>query len=142
MKGKTMKNLILVAFVLCLSFPAFAADTPRTPTTTPLRDDVVLFVWEGLDGDDTGVPVETSACRYLTAHVYSGTYGSSTVTVEGSNAPLSSTSEWVGLNDPQGTAFSKTADGLEAIQDRPKWFRPRTASGTSADIDVGVVCQK
>lgn len=139
-----MKHIILAALVLCFtSLSVFAADTPRTPTETKLRDDVVLFTWAELDGDDTGVPVEVSACRQLTVHVYSGTYGSSTVTVEGTNDPAYATSsEWAPLTNPQGTAISKTADGIEKVQELPYFFRPKTASGTSADIDVGLLCQK
>jgi hypothetical protein len=133
--------LIFTATVLA-ALPSFAADTPRTPTTAPLPKDAVLFTWLGLDGDDTGVPVDVSACAQLTAHVYSSAYGSSTVTVEGSNDVLSTSAEYVGLTDPQGNAISKTADGIEAVEEHPKWFKPRTASGTAASVAVGLLCQK
>ncbi len=132
--------LFFVTFITA-AIEANAADTPRTPTVAQLPKDVTIYTWTGLDGDDTGVPVDVSACRKLTAHVYSGTYGSSTVTVEGSVA-ATSLNEWVGLTDPQGTAFSKTADAIEAIEEQPKFFRPKTASGTSADIAVGLLCQR
>lgn len=142
MKGSPMKHLLLLAAVVLAAFPSFAADTPRTPTTVPLPKDAVLFTWSGLDGDDTGVPVDVSSCVQLTAHVYSSTYGSSTVTVEGSNDTLASSSEYAPLTDPQGTAISKTADGIEAVEEHPKWFKPRTASGTAANVAVGLLCQR
>lgn len=139
-----MKHLILAALVLCVtSLAAFAADTPRASTETKLRDDVVLFTWEGLDGDDTGVPVEVSACRHMSFHVYSGTYGSSTVTVEGTNDDAgASSAEWVGLKNILNSAISFTADGIDEIHERVFYLRPKSASGSSADIDVGLLCQK
>ncbi len=134
--------LALAAAIVFFAALAHAADTPRTPTTTAMPKDAVLYTWAGLDGDDTGVPVDVSTCRQLTAHVYSSTYGSSTITVEGSNATAATTSEWVGLTDPQGNAISKTADGIEAIEEQVRFFRPKTASGTSADVAVGLLCQR
>jgi hypothetical protein len=140
MKQYFLAFLFSVAFLAAL--PAMALDTPRTPTTAPLPKDAVLFTWLALDGDDTGVPVDVSSCVQLTVHVYSSTYGSSTVTVEGSNDTLSTSTEYVGLTDPQGTAISKTADGIEAVEEHPKWFKPRTASGTAASVGVGLLCQR
>ncbi len=148
-----MKKYIFAAIVAVLvnvlffAAIAFAGDTPRTPTTTHLAKDTVLFTWTGLDGDDTGIPVETSACRDLSVHVYSGTYGGSTITLEGSNDPLANgtgyaSAEWTGLAEPGGTAISKTADAFEQVQDHPRNFRPKTASGTGADVAVGLLCRK
>ena len=148
-----MKNFIrlsLVLAVLALSSPAYAVDVPRTPTAVPMGKDTVVFTWTGLDGDDTGIPVETSQCRDLSVHIYSGTYGGSTITLEGSNDPLAApttstyntTAEWAGLAEPGGTAISKVADAFEQVQDHPRFFRPKTASGTGADIAVGLVCRK
>lgn len=148
-----MKRFIFIATiaaVIAMSSAAFAVDVPRTPTTTQLAKDTVLFTWTGLDGDDTGIPVETAACRDLSVHVYSGTYGGSTITLEGSNDPLAApttstyntTAEWAGLAEPGGTAISKTGDAFEQVQDHPRFFRPKTASGTGADIAVGLLCKK
>lgn len=139
-----MKKLALALLGCLFAFSAMAADTPRTPTTPNIQTpDSFAYVWAGLDGDDTGIPVNVAKCRSLTAHVYSSTYGSSTVTIEGTNDPAYATSnEWQGLTDPQGTAISKTADGIEAIQEHPTWIRPRTASGTSAVVSVGLLCQR
>lgn len=131
----------VIAFIFWAS-GAFAADTPRTPTGSVIVPGVQLFTWAGLDGDDTGVPVNVAKCKQLTAHVYSSTYGSSTVTVEGSNDPaVSTSSEWVGLADINGNAVSKTADAIEQLAETPYWFRPKTASGTGASVAVGLVCR-
>ncbi len=138
-----MKGLILAALGLLVSFPAMALDVPRTPTYPDIGiTDAKLYLWSGLDGDDTGVPVKVGKCRTLTAHVFSSTYGSSTVTIEGTNDPAYATSgEWQGLTDPQGTAISKTADGIEEIEEHPLFIRPKTASGTGASVAVGLLCK-
>lgn len=147
---KRIAALFLLFAFMAWAHVAQATDVPRTPTTTSLKDGAVLFTWAGLDGDDTGIPVEVGACKDLTVHVYSSTYGSSTITVEGSLDPLAdprtttynSTAEWVGLTDPQGNAISKTADGIEAVEEHPRYFRPKTASGTAAAVSVGLICKK
>jgi hypothetical protein len=137
-----LKPLLITLALFIIPAAAFAVDVPRTPTGSVIAPGVQLFTWAGLDGDDTGVPVNVAKCKQLTAHVYSGTYGSSTVTVEGSNDPAVATStEWVGLADINGNAVSKTADAIEQIAETPYWFRPKTASGTSANIAVGLVCR-
>ncbi len=139
---KHFVRLFLIAAFLSLSSAAYALDVPRTPVTKAVgKAGVRWYVWSGLDGDDTGVPMNVANCAFLTVHVYSGTYGGSTVTFEGSNDPLvASSTEWVGLTDPQGTAISKAADGIEAVEEHPVWVRPKTASGTGADVAVGLTC--
>lgn len=137
-----MRALLLALAGLLWASAAIAADTPRTPTGSVIAPGVQLFTWTGLDGDDTGVPVNVAKCEQLTAHVYSGTYGSSTVTLEGSNDPLvSSSGEWAGMADINGNTVSKTADAIEQLAETPYWFRPKTASGTGASVAVGLICR-
>lgn len=142
MRGLLSPVAAFALLVLGLAGSSFAADTPRTPSGNMIGGDAQYFVWAGLDGDDTGVPVKVATCKRMTAHVFSSTYGSSTVTIEGTNDPAYATSgEWVGLTDPQGNAISKTADGIEAIEEQVAWIRPKTASGTGASVSVGLLCQ-
>lgn len=140
-------RIFIFAAAILFSQAVNAADVPRTPTAF-VDKGVQVFTWSGLDGDDTGVPVNVSKCRELTAHIYSGTYGGSTITLEGSVDPRgnpahadAANAEWAGLADNSGTAISKTADAIESVQEHPIWLRPKTAAGTGANIMVGLVCQ-
>lgn len=127
------------------------ADTVRTPTfpkDTP--PSVKQIIWSGLDGDDTGTPVKLGQYTDMCVHIYAASaFGGSTVTVEGSNDPRANpadsdhaNAEWVTLADAQGNAISKTAAAIETILDNTMWVRPKTASGTGADVVVNIVARK
>lgn len=148
-----MKNFLSVFVFLAavlVAFPVQATDAVRAPAYLNSGGSGTLHVvWSGLDGDDTGRAINVSRYRELTVHVYSGTYGGSTVTFEGSNDPRANpddadniNAEWAGLTDPQGTAISKTGDGIEAVEEQPLWIRPKTAAGTAANIAVGLIARE
>lgn len=125
------------------------ADTPRTPVYLETgQSNVVQVSWSGLDGDDTGIPVNMSKCSDKTVHIYSptATYGAATVTIEGTNDPRGNPAHadhanaiWTGLTDAQANAISKTANAIEAILENPLWIRPKTAGGTGSDVTVNIV---
>ena len=142
-----MKKLLLLGSLLAfgLAGNAFGADTPRASTGNVISGGQI-WTWTGLDGDDTGIPVDVAKCKWLTAHIYSSTYGGSTITLQGSNDPVAGTAsyasaEWAGLADNSGTAISKTADAIERVEEQPRYFRPVTSAGTAANIAVGLHCQ-
>jgi hypothetical protein len=122
------------------------ADTPRQPNT--FSTDIstqLIYVWSGLDGDDTGIPIKMARYSDKTVHFYSDAWGGSTVTLEGSNdsrADPSSTSyassKWFNLTDGTGTSISLTADGGRLVSENPLWVRPKTSGGTSASITVAL----
>lgn len=70
-----------------------------------------------------------------------GTFGGATLSIQGSNLqePTTADTDWVNLNDTNGTAVSFTAAGLSAILENTRWIRPRLTGGTSADINVYLV---
>lgn len=125
------------------------ADTVRVPVWNKTKiSNVEQVTWSGLDGDDTGTPVNMSKCADKTVHIFSPTaaYGSATVTIEGSNDvradplhPSHASAIWTGLTDAQGNAISKTANAIEALLENPLWIRPKTAGGTASDITVSLV---
>lgn len=57
---------------------------------------------------------------------FTGTFGTGgTILLEGSNDGTN----YVTLTDPQGNAISKTAAGIEAIEETTVYIRPRVSAG-------------
>lgn len=88
--------------------------------------------WTPLDGGDDGEAVATDGAR-LCVQV-SGTFGTSTVTLQGSNDEVI----WTDLNDEAVPAnpCSFTANGLKGILQAPKFVRPIVSAGTGSDLTV------
>ncbi len=111
------------------------ADAVRSHTITviPGSNGLAWVVsWEGLDGDDSGDPIELSWYSDRSVQII-GTFDTTTVLLEGSNDGAT----WATLTDPQGNALSKTAAALEAVAEATRYIRPRvSAGGASTDIDV------
>lgn len=123
--------------------------TPTFPNTK--QTNVVQVLWEGLDGDDTGLPVRASKYSDKSVHIYSptGAHGSATTIIQGSNDPKAdpthadhANAKWVTLTDAQGNAISKTADAIEQILENPLWIRPSQSGGTSSDVSVSLACKR
>lgn len=110
------------------------------------KTNVVHVVWSGLDGDDTGLPVNISKFSDKSVHIYALTgHGSGTTVLQGSNDERAdpdhtdhANANWVSLTDPQGNAISKTADAIEQILENPLWIRPSQSGGSSADVIVAI----
>jgi len=100
----------------------------RTPTRTPIAghgESAHIIEWSGLLNGDTGAPIEmpTSADRSVQ---FQGTFGvGGTILMEGSNDGVN----YHTLTDPQGNALSKTAAGIEQIQEITRYMRPRVSAG-------------
>lgn len=81
--------------------------------------------WTGLLNGDDGAAQLNGSLPDKTVHV-KGTFGTGgTIIIEGSNDG----STWKTLTDPQGTALSFTAEGMEAVQESPAYMRPRVTAG-------------
>ena len=61
-----------------------------------------------------------------------GTWGSSTVVLQGSNDGTN----WVTLKDTAGTAISLTDDGAFEFSTAMLYIRPSSSGGSSDDVDV------
>lgn len=96
----------------------------------------VMIEWV-LGSGDTGQPFDgvefPDKCVQM-----SGTFGAA-VTIEGSNDVISA-AVWNGLVDPQGTAISMSATGIEAILENPYWVRPNAGAVTS--VTVRLACSQ
>jgi len=88
----------------------------------------VLVTWTGLANGDTGALVEGVDYADRTVQI-SGTFGTGgSVTIEGSNDGAT----FAPLTDPQGNAITKTAAGLEVIEEGPRYVRPNVTAGDGA----------
>lgn len=127
------------------------AATVRTPTFPKTKQsNLRKVIWEGLDGDDTGLPVRIGKFTDKTVHIYALTsHGSATTVLQGSNDPKAdpthadhANAKWVTLTDGQGNAISKTADAIEVVQENPEWIRPSQSGGTAADVIVAITAKR
>ena len=98
------------------------------------------IVWGPAVGGDTATGV-------LVAHfadksfAIEGTFGTSTVTIQGSNDSTNGTDGvWFGLVDPQGPAISKTANAIEQVLENPLWIRPTFGAGTGTALNATLTC--
>jgi hypothetical protein len=85
----------------------------------------VLVTWSPLANGDTGGPVEGVDFADCTVQI-GGTFGvGGSVTLQGSNDGT----QWDALTDPQGNAVTKTAVGIEVIEENPRYKRPSVTAG-------------
>jgi hypothetical protein len=92
----------------------------------------VLVSWSGLLNGDDGSPFEAADFADRTVQI-TGTLGvGGTITIEGSNDGTN----WVALTDPQGNAVTKTALGIETIEEAPRYTRPHVTGG---DVNTSLV---
>lgn len=94
----------------------------------------IKALWEAIDGVDTGATVDMGGYPDRTVTV-TGTMGSSTVTIQGSNDNV----VWQTLSDPTGSPLTFTAAGVKVIAEATRYVRHSTAGGAAADIDVIIV---
>lgn len=122
------------------------ADTPRTPVKIHdnLATGVRVWEWSGLDGDDTGIPVNMIKYPDLQVQITAGTWGSSTATLEGTIDERGNPDHadhanaiWGALTDTTETTISATSNlpVTQVLQGGGGvWVRPKTAGGTGADV--------
>ncbi len=111
------------------------------PTITDVSGDgsVMMFTYALTTADHTGAPLEWTKWADRTVLFQSVAWGGATAAVEGSNDG----SVYIGLADGQGTAITKTANGLETAVELTRYMRPRlTTVGTAAAITVSVICRR
>lgn len=104
---------------------------PWSVVTTPVDGQNLKVVkWVNLNASDTGLPYVVAQYSDKTIQLVST--GGSGITIQGSNDPDSSTSDWETLNDPQGNALTAlTADVIENILEHCYQLRPSAAAGVS-----------
>lgn len=109
-----------------------------TRTTDKITRGSHWWTWSAIGNADTATEIGDDegivAFADKTVQV-DGTFGGTTVTLEGSNDGAS----WFGLSDPQGTAISFTAAGLSAILENPRYIKPVMTGGAASSINVRLV---
>lgn len=111
------------------------ADSPQTKqgTLSAQNDGVAVALWETMNGVSTGV--EMALARWSDKTVTaSGTWGSATLVIQGSNDG----NTWFTVDDVDGTPVSFTSDSMAVIRDNPLYMRPKTSGGTGSDVDVHI----
>ena len=104
-----------------------------TPVTTRVKPwaDTWSVLWETIGNADTGTGVSMAMMSDRSIQV-TGTWGSATVVVQGSNDNVT----WLTLSDSQGNALSKTADFVEQILEFTRYIRVSSSGGTGTDLDA------
>lgn len=113
----------------------------RTPTINYALNgqrNAALVTWSGLLNGDDGAPFENADFVDRTAEVF-GTFGvGGSVTLEGTNV-----ASYVALTDPQGNAITKTAVGIEIVEEAPRFTRPRVTAGDgTTNLTVTLWCRR
>ena len=98
-----------------------------------INPEVNQATWAGLNNGQNGASAILTKWADKTVQV-TGTFGTSTVTIAGSNDNIN----WFTLNDTAGTpnALSFTAAALKKINENPIWIRPQVGAGTGTGITV------
>lgn len=97
----------------------------RSVTVDQSTQRSVLATWTGLLNGDDGGPFEGGDWGDRTVQI-TGTFGvGGSISLEGSNDGTN----YVVLTDPQGNAITKTAAGIEAVIELPRYIRPRVTAG-------------
>lgn len=103
-------------------------------TNIPPANRMSHVSWANLASGDDGFPVGPYPGADRSVQV-TGTFGGSTVTLQGSN-DLTSPTNWFTLSDPQGNPLTWTSSRLEQISEYPLWMRPVVVGGTGTGLRV------
>jgi hypothetical protein len=114
-----------------------AVIVPTYPISRTGKQSTVL--WESISGSDTGEWIELDDFNDNTVTV-SGTFDSNTLTMQGANA--ADKSDAFTLTDNNGLSIAFTAAGGKLISEAPRFIRPSSSAGASADLDVLVNLRK
>lgn len=93
-----------------------------------------LVTWSALATSDTGTPLSSAAFADRSVQV-NGTFGGSTVTIEGSNDGINYTT----LTDTAGAALSFTVAGIRQILQITRYIRPLVTGGAAAAVNVNLL---
>ena len=104
-------------------------------TTLPIVGDTMRVTWAGLATGDTGSLLVAPEHLFKEVQVL-GTFGGSTVTIEGS---LDGGTTFATLNDINGTILSFTTARLERVQESVATVRPSVAGGAAVSVTVVMV---
>lgn len=104
-----------------------ATITPTVTNSSKFRDNTIIYTWASMtnSGSDVGSPLELPGWADRSVQV-TGTFGTGgTVVIEGSNDGTN----YVTLNNLQGSALSFTSASLKGIAENTRYIRPRVSAG-------------
>ena len=104
------------------------------------HDNAVEILWEACATGDTIVPANLRDVAAILGCVHAyGTWGSATVTLQGSN---DENAAFLDLPDTAGAAISLIANGLKDFSTGCMFIKPAFSGGTGDDVDVRLVLRK
>jgi len=103
------------------------------------KDNSHVITWTGLLNGDDGSPIEMPG-HSIRSVQFVGTFGAGgTIQIEGSNDGTN----YVVLTDLQGNNISKTAAGIEGVQEVTRYIRPRVTAGDgTTTIDATMLLRR
>ena len=111
-----------------------------SPTTLDINGDrsVMMITYTLTTADHTGDAV--AWCDWADRSVtFTGTWGGATAALEGSNDGT----VWVPISDVQGTAITRTANGIEAAVELTRFVRAKlTTPGSGATVTASIIMRK
>lgn len=99
--------------------------------------DNAVATWAAMGAGDSGEAFSYSAHGDRSVQI-TGTFGGTTVTIEGSNDGTS----WFVLTDPANAAISKTSAALVAITEATRYIRPKATGGAGVAVDVALFVRR
>jgi hypothetical protein len=112
-----------------------------SPTTLDINGDrsVMMITYTLTTADHTGDAVAWCDWADRSVTFTSSAWGGATAALEGSNDGTT----WVPLTDPQGTAITRTANGIEAAVELTRFVRAKlTTAGTGATVTASIIMRK
>ena len=111
------------------------------PTITDISGNgqVIKFDWPLTTADNDGAPIPAKYAEHADRTVYFlGTWGGATAAWEGGDGV-----SYVPITDAQGSALTKTADGIEVAVEVPEFSRPRLSTvGSGATITATCIARR
>ena len=108
------------------------------PTVTSIGrgdESTQLVVWTPVTEADTCAAVSYPEYADKSIHV-SGTFGSGSVAVNGSN---NSGASYVALNDPSGTVIAITTEKIKAVLENTQLVQPAASGGSSQSLTISML---
>lgn len=107
-----------------------------TPVRASVQAGIEKITWTNLSTADTATEVMVmGASGAIGAMQVTGTFGSATITLQGSNDGTN----FAAITDPSGNDIAVTAAGIVDFSTAAAYIRPSSAGGTADDVTVTVI---
>jgi hypothetical protein len=107
-----------------------------TPARASVAANIESITWTNLSTADTATGMMVmGAAGAIGAMMVTGTFGSATITLQGSNDGTN----FYAITDPAGNDVAVTAAGIVDFSTAAAYIRPASSGGTADDVTVTVV---